>query len=170
MSKRKEPSGAKPLRGWPGQRGKALRFVLLQHFPETRAPHFDLLLELHPRRKLWDLETPDNPTMKHTGITWKTHGLHRRRYLHFEGDVGQGRGVVKLIESGRYIVWRNGSVLRFQITGEVWKRTFEILRKNRGQHVWVHQSLMVGHLTPNQPGVQATAPRRARRARTARRS
>jgi hypothetical protein len=110
--------------------------VLLYHYSETRAPHFDLLLELHPHRKLWDLETPEDPTVKRTGIKWETHGLHRRRYLRFQGDVGRGRGVVKRIESGRYIVRGNGKALRIQLRGRTWKRAFEILQENRGRYVW----------------------------------
>lgn len=137
MSERVQNSQPRPLRTWPGQRGKPRRFVLLHHSPKNRAPHFDLLLELHPLRKLWDLETSEDPTLSRTTIKWETHGLHRRRYLRFEGDIGQGRGVVKRVESGRYIVRGKGNTLRIQLVGKTWKRAFEILQENRGRFVWV---------------------------------
>lgn len=133
--------GSRPLRAWPGQRGRRLRFVLLHHFPAARAPHFDLMLELDPDRKLWDLETPEDPTMQQrTGIRWEAHGRHRRRYLHFEGDIGQGRGVVKRIEWGRYIIRKNGGALQIRLAGQIWKKTFEMQYESRGQYVWMNAS------------------------------
>lgn len=127
-----------PMRTWPGRRRTLLRFVLLRHLPETSAPHFDLLLELHPRRKLWDLVSSTDPTLAQITIEWSAHGLHRRRYLRFEGEIGQHRGIVKRVESGQYVVYGNGGALRIQLIGAHWKRTFQMLRERFGRYRWVH--------------------------------
>ena len=138
MNKHERTCGYQPLRTWPGLCGRQLRFVLLHHSPVARAPHFDLMLELDTDRKLWDLETPEDPTMQQrTGIRWEAHGRHRRRYLRFEGDIGKGRGIVKRIESGHYTVRGNGNTLRIQLKGVVWNGVFEILRADRGCYLWV---------------------------------
>ena len=126
----------RPLRSWSGPRGKWLRFVLLEHLPERRPSHFDLMLEFSHTRSLWDLETPENPVALRSQIRWATHGFHRRRYLRFEGDIGHGRGVVRRIDSGRYCVTASAGCLVIQLRGRRWKGTYFIWRQDRGQHIW----------------------------------
>jgi hypothetical protein len=94
------------------------------------------MLELNPRRMLWDLETPKDSTLRRTGIRWKTHGFHRRRYLRFDGNIGRGRGVVKRVESGSYTVRANGKRLRIQLVGQKWKGAFEIQSESPRRHRW----------------------------------
>lgn len=140
MKDQREASGSRGLRSWPGQRGQSMKFVLLRHLPNTRAPHFDLLLELRSGQRLWALETSQDPRVLRSTIKWKTHGLHHRRYLWFEGDIGAGRGIIKQIESGNYIVRQINGRIDIELTGRTWSGAFHIWRDGRGQHLWIGES------------------------------
>lgn len=124
------------LRHWPGIRRRQLRFVLLHHLATGRDPHFDLLLELRPGRKLWDLETKKDPRAAYTPIIWRRHGLHRRRYLNYEGDLGNGRGIVKRLDCGTYSVRAKRGVLHIDLQGDHWRSVFALGQSRSGAIVW----------------------------------
>lgn len=74
-------------------------FILLEH----RAPdglHWDFMIELAGQETLATWRLAANPIGQAGAIDAKRIGDHRRAYLEFEGDIGQGRGVVQRIDRG----------------------------------------------------------------------
>ncbi len=127
---------------WAGLRGKTLRYVLLRHSLEARNVHYDLMLELRPgggssARTLWGLQRTDLPRHGARRLEWRTHRMHRRRYLTSEGHIGQNRGSVKRIDKGHYCVVQIGRYLTLEISGKLLSGRFRLLRSGYGQHVWV---------------------------------
>lgn len=130
------------LASWPGLRGKSLRYVLLRHSLEARDFHYDLMLELRPgrgssARTLWGLQRPDFPKLAARRLEWRTHRMHRRRYLTFEGDLGKNRGSVERIDRGQYCVAQVGGRLTLEIVGKLLSGRFKLLRLEYGRHVWI---------------------------------
>jgi len=130
------------LASWPGLRGKTLRYVLLRHSLDTGDFHYDLMLELRPgrgssARTLWGLERADLPKRGASRLEWRTHRMHRRRYLTFEGDLGKNRGSVERIDRGQYCVAQVGGCLILEILGKLLSGRFTLLRSGYGRHVWI---------------------------------
>lgn len=72
------------------------RFVVLQHEKESGA-HFDLMFENEGVLVTFSFAAFPGP-----GSTGEKIFDHRRTYLDFEGDIGEGRGRVTRVESGTY--------------------------------------------------------------------
>ena len=130
------------LTSWPGQRGKTLRYVLLRHFLDPRHFHYDLMLELRPgggssARTLWGLQRTDVAKRGARRLEWRTHGMHRRRYLTYEGDLGTNGGFVERIGGGQYCVAQVGGRLTLDITGNLLSGRFNLVRLGHGRHLWI---------------------------------
>jgi hypothetical protein len=130
------------LASWPGLRRKTLHYVLLRHSLDTRDFHYDLMLELRPgggssARTLWGLQRTDLPKRGARRMEWRTHGMHRRRYLTFKGDLGKNRGSVERIDRGQYCVAQVGGRLTLEIAGKLLSGRFTLLRSGYGRHVWI---------------------------------
>lgn len=125
---------------WLGQCGTPLRFVLFEHVLPFGPPHFDLMLEMGPRRRLWGLQTTSDPTVSRPVTDWQNHGTHRRRYLSFEGDIGQGRGSVRIMDAGRYVAKISGEGIRIEFAGRLGRRSFEIFPNGSESHLRAHFS------------------------------
>lgn len=128
------------LKTWPGIRGRPLPFVLLQHTVNDDESHYDLMLVLRPGRKLWDFERPRPPRRSQAVIQWRTHGLHRRRYLDYEGDIGNGRGSVMRADTGYYLVQKRRGILVLSISGSLLYGVYQLCRHGYGRHVWIRIS------------------------------
>ena len=105
----------KPTNTWPGATGRNLKYSLLKHVTVSQGAHFDLVLELQPGRRLWTLKSLSNP-FKSDSSELAVYGFIRRRYLHFSGDVGRGRGVVEQVfQGGTYVATsvKDGTLLEF---------------------------------------------------------
>ena len=145
----------KLLRYWPGKRGKNLTFVLLRHSESGRRLHYDLMLELIPNgcsedRTLWGLECYEIPSIKAKCLTWQTHRMHRRKYLFFEGNIGEGLGKVKRIDKGVYNIKRKGNIFILSIQGTLLRDHFMLLHHGYGIHKWLRlQSNHFVHKKPN---------------------
>ena len=126
-----------PLCYWPGLRGRWLPWVLLQHRTGPSNSHYDLMLDVRPGEKLWDLETASLPLLTAKPIRWTTHGFHRRRYLWYEGDLGNKRGRVKRVWTGRYRVTREGQCLVVSIERPGVESKYTLWRFRRGTHLWI---------------------------------
>ena len=72
------------------------RFVVLKHERKTGA-HFDLMLE-----SSGVLITYSFPVFPSPGAACERLADHRIDYLDFEGDIGEGKGVVTRVESGTF--------------------------------------------------------------------
>lgn len=130
------------LASWPGIRGKTLRYSLLRHAVDARNFHYDLMLELRPgrgssARTLWGLQRTDLPRHGAHRLEWRTHSIHRRRYLTFEGDLGKNRGSVERIDKGQYCVAEVGGRLTVEIAGKLLSGRFALFRLGYGRHVWI---------------------------------
>ena len=130
------------LASWAGLRGKTLRYVLLRHSLAAPNVHYDLMLELRPGRSssartLWGLQRADLPQRGRRRLEWKTHGMHRRRYLTFEGNLGRDRGSVERLDSGLYCVAQVGGHFALEVTGNLLSGRYKLLRSEYGRHVWV---------------------------------
>lgn len=123
------------LKQWPGRRGRKLKFVLLRHTHLSgMADHYDLMLELWPgvsrqERAMWGL-------VLHSGVfsggdlKWRVHGMHRRRYLTFEGPINlanRERGIATRVESGSYVVRMRKGRLDITLQGKYLGGMFELL-------------------------------------------
>lgn len=103
------------IKKWPGLLDTPLRYVLLWHTPLDRAPHFDLMLEIHPRRKMLDFEAASLHLPPTLPIDWVFHRYARRRYLSYEGDIGKKRGTVERTGRGIYLAKLEKNKLLFDI-------------------------------------------------------
>ena len=72
------------------------RFVVLKH-TQDEGDHFDLMLEEGETLLTWSFD--EFPA---AGISCKCLFNHRLRYLDYEGEISDGRGVVKRVESGTF--------------------------------------------------------------------
>jgi len=129
----------RPLRSWPGLRGRSLSFVLLRHV-DIRSPHYDLMLELRPgsdaeERTLLGLQTSELPAPDARRIAWRSHGLHRRLYLSYEGAIHSG-GRVECVDAGSYLVRWNQDCFVLTISGAAISGSFTLLREAQEAHVW----------------------------------
>jgi|CXWL01.1.fsa_nt_gi hypothetical protein len=130
------------LASWPGLRGKCLHYSLLRHTLDARHSHYDLMLELRPgggisARTLWGFQRSDLPERGAQRMEWRTHGLHRRRYLSFVGDMGENRGSVERIDRGQYCVAQVGGRLTLEVSGGLLCGRFTLVSSGYGRHVWV---------------------------------
>jgi len=147
MSRRQQERN---LASWPGLRGKKLRYVLLRHTPATERAHYDLMLELRAgrgpsERTLWGLQSTELPARDAERLEWRTHRMHRRRYLTFEGEIGGNRGKVKRVDAGTYSVSRKRGLLQIVIRGTRLQGSYVPLLAGYGRHVWVRSEGSVDH-------------------------
>lgn len=82
-----------------------LRFVVLRHTAPDGAWHFDWLIETRPStgpddRSLLSFRTASLPT-EAPAFEAERIADHRAHYLDFQGDIGQGRGVVRRAAAGK---------------------------------------------------------------------
>lgn len=73
------------------------RFVILFH-DGIAAPHFDLMIELEPGKKLATWRCPVWPIARPTPVLRLPD--HRADYLTYEGPISNNRGHVKRLSSG----------------------------------------------------------------------
>ena len=78
-----------------------LRYVVLRHegVPE---PHFDLMIEHGAAHGLMTWRSPVWPI--HQTVQLQALGEHRRDYLDYEGPVSGGRGYVRRVAAGTYLL------------------------------------------------------------------
>jgi hypothetical protein len=112
----------------------ALRYVLFWHTPPDRSPHFDLMLETHPRRKLLKFETPSLRLPLKTPLKLSFTGTVRRRYLAFEGDIGKGRGSVKRVAQGTYSLTQHKNYASLTIVGGILGGSYSLRQKASNQY------------------------------------
>lgn len=115
------------------------RFVIQEHF--TTPHHFDVMLEREGVLKTWSvLEEPG-----FTGAgRYEAAELadHRLAYLTYEGEVGGGRGSVRIWCAGAYEVeeWSAGRV-RIRARSARWAGGYELAAAGRcdagGRPVWI---------------------------------
>ncbi|MCH8804788.1 MAG: hypothetical protein IH986_01710 [Planctomycetes bacterium] len=81
-------------------------FVLLEHTVEHPRPgaHWDLMIELPGREKLATWRLAHDPITHVGAIEAVRIGEHRRVYLHYEGDIGGGRGSVRRVDRGESVL------------------------------------------------------------------
>lgn len=94
--------GVEPARPASGA-GAWLEFALLEH----RAPdgtHWDLLLEMPGRERLATWRLAANPAVAAGPIAAEPIQPHRRVYLEYEGPLSGGRGTVRRVDRGRYLL------------------------------------------------------------------
>lgn len=82
-----------------------LRFAVLQHTTPDGAWHFDWLIEARPStgpddRSLLSFRTTSLPT-ESPAFEAERIADHRAHYLDFQGDIGQGRGMVQRAAAGK---------------------------------------------------------------------
>ncbi|MCA8940775.1 MAG: hypothetical protein KDB07_13235, partial [Planctomycetes bacterium] len=65
--------------------------------------HFDLMFEVAGWERLRTFQLPQEPTQAavKNGISLREIAPHRRQYLDYEGPVSEGRGEVKIWDTGR---------------------------------------------------------------------
>lgn len=134
------------LAGWAGLRGKTLRYVLLRHSLGPRSVHYDLMLELRPgngasARTLWGFQRTNLPKRGARRVEWRTHGMHRRRYLAFEGALDKNCSSVERIDSGYYCVTQAAGHFVVEIAGTLLFGRFKLFGSAYGRHVWIRANL-----------------------------
>jgi len=116
-----------------------LRYVLLEHRRSFTDHHLDLMIEIasgedDEKRDLLDIEFNSGTCFQGDSLNGRDHGLHRRIYLWFEGEIGHVGGSVKQLASGecqiREIREDGQSIIEF--TGEVLAGSFAIQRLSDG--------------------------------------
>lgn len=78
------------------------RFTISHHTGAKEGDHYDLFLEQPDALKSWRLDSPSFQTPQSARQTKD----HRGSYLDFEGEVQGGRGIVKIWDTGTYLVDR----------------------------------------------------------------
>lgn len=129
---------------WPWPRRRYLPFVLLRHSGGGTGTHFDLLLETTngtctETRSLWALQTYSKPNRRAQRLVWSTHGLHRRQYLTYEGSISEGRGRLKRVDAGVYLVTATAQASFIVLNGLLIGGRYEMFRVSRGQHLWMRR-------------------------------
>jgi hypothetical protein len=91
-----------------------LRFVVLEH--DWDGVHYDLMLERDQVLKTWRLGAlPSEVEQEALELP-----DHRLEYLSYEGPVSRGRGTVRRVAAGVYVVVEEGKGrLRVQFLGEL---------------------------------------------------
>lgn len=74
-----------------------LRFVILKH-TVNGAAHFDLLMEAEGEERLFTLRLENWPPPSN----FIESEPHRQMYLDFEGEISNGRGVVRQVMKGEW--------------------------------------------------------------------
>lgn len=119
----------------------ATRFVVLRHEAPGGA-HYDLMLE---REQGKDWEEKALRTWRTAGGAFPTGageelealGEHRRHYLSHEGDVGEGRGAVRRVESGTWALeHEDHEGLTFRLQGERLVGRFRMIAPPAEGTVW----------------------------------
>ncbi|MHC4839425.1 MAG: hypothetical protein ACYTDT_00490 [Planctomycetota bacterium] len=84
----------------------AMRFVILEHTVNGEV-HFDLMMEVDGEEQLRTLQLQNwPPPSRFVEIA-----PHRKVYLDYEGDVSDGRGVVRRVMSGEWLDADNEAML-----------------------------------------------------------
>lgn len=117
-------------------------FVLLEHSVRRadHAPpdvHWDLLLDAPEWERLPTWRLARNPLVSAGDIPAERIKDHRRLYLDFEGEVSDGRGLVRRIERGPATIERlTGERLAVVLEGAALRGRFETVRDANGALIW----------------------------------
>ena len=124
---------------WPGRRNRVLKYVLLEHTKAEQPPHFDILLDTgvdKPQaRNLWALECEVNP-IGLDKFDVSLHGMHRDRYLTYQGDVGHGRGFVRRLGEGEYTASSRDRRFTVKVLSGCMKGDYVVFVSGRARHTW----------------------------------
>lgn len=105
------------------------RFTISHHTGSKEGDHYDLLLEQGETLKTWRLDSPSFQTPQAA----KQIKDHRRLYLDFEGEITGGRGVVKVWDTGTYLVDRwDEEHIRIALAGRQLRTRLRLDRTDAG--------------------------------------
>ncbi len=112
-------------------------FVVQEHFTEPH--HYDLMLERGEALATWAVPVP--PEEIEGAVEAPRLADHRRRYLTYEGEIGGGRGRVRIHDRGAYEeeAWEDAEI-RVTLAGErlsgTWRLTAAGRDDARGRPLW----------------------------------
>ena len=105
------------------------RYVVQEHFTDPH--HFDVMLERGPALATWS--APQPPEAAPEGQEATRIGEHRMIYLEYEGEIGGGRGRVRIHDRGTYDedAWNDAEV-RVTFSGARLSGRWRILALGKG--------------------------------------
>ena len=115
------------------------KFVILKHECPQTIDHWDLMLEQSDHLTCW--QAPLTPSKwGHSPITLTKIFDHRKKYLHFEGEISNNRGKVSQIDHGEYrYISKSTNEWEIELTGVTLKGTWKI--KQMVGHQWELQKV-----------------------------
>lgn len=139
---KKSSSQPSVLTRFPGPHDLPRPFILLQHTLPSGHCHFDLLLETvigtnQNVRTLKGLQCIQKPSTEDDEITWKIHGVHRRKWISLSNNGCQNsQGTFSPVDQGTFMISQTDGFLRICIQGSWLRGSYVMEIKRAGVHRW----------------------------------
>ena len=100
--------------------------------------HFDLMLESADSLQTWRLDTPPQSILSQP-IPATSIADHPKRFLTYEGPVQNGKGNVRIVDSGTYTCDEKTSTqLKLTLKGQILKGTFTLTHISDNNWQFIH--------------------------------